>query len=137
MRSIAACLAGVLLLSSAAVFFAPRTAMAHHSLAVYDEDQILEVSGAVAAFEWINPHIRMHLRADGTEEELMFEGGDIGRLTRLGWREDAFHPGDVVTVSYNPFRSGKSGGHFLEITDASGEIYSLVRFRRAGTEASP
>jgi hypothetical protein len=129
MRAAAACLAAVLL--------APPAVMAHHSLAVYDDGQVLEISGEVAQFEWVNPHIRIHVVAGDGTEAVTFEGGDIGRLTRLGWREDAFHAGDAVTVSYNPFRSGAPGGHFLEITDAKGEIYSLVRFRRAGTEAAP
>ncbi|MEY4879096.1 MAG: hypothetical protein RJB62_565 [Pseudomonadota bacterium] len=113
-------------------------ASAHHSLAAYDDGVVQTVTGTVALFEWINPHIRIHIRAEGSAGEstaLVFEGGDIGRLTRLGWRADVFHAGEMVSVSYNPFRNGAPGGHFLEITDADGEIYSLIRFRRSEAPA--
>jgi hypothetical protein len=119
----------------AAIFapvLAPAPAAAHHSLTVYDSAVVETLSGTVVEFDWSNPHVHIRISppdAGSHNQPLEFEGGDVGRLTRLGWHGDAFAAGEEVTVTYNPMRDGSGGGHFLEITNSKGEAYSLIRFR--------
>ena len=120
--------------------FAGSAAVAHHALRAYDANTALTVTGTVSQYEWRNPHIQIYLSAPHlgeNEEELIFEGTNIGHAERLGWSADSFRSGDPISISYNPFLDGRPGGHLIEITTGDGETYSLIRFsdRRAPTPA--
>lgn len=110
-------------------------AHAHHSLAGYNSEINEEVVGTVLAYEWRNPHVIIRLRpaesASVDEEEMIFEGGDINRLMRLGWQSDSLGLGDIVLVTYNPARGDRARGHLVQVETARGETLSLIRFRRA------
>src|SRR2546428_12778565 len=92
----AVCAAGVLLLSSVAVF-------AHHAFqAEYDATKPVKVTGVVKKVEWTNPHIWFYV--DGKDEVSGrsgvwgFSGGAPGLLQRRGIARDAMKPGDTVKV---------------------------------------
>ena len=107
-------------------------ALAHHSLLGYDSETLLTIKGEVSRYEWRNPHITIYLgeaESGGNETELFFEGANTGRAQRLGWSDESFSSGDTISISYNPFLSGRSGGHLVEVTTDEGEVYSLIRFR--------
>jgi len=111
---------------------------AHHSLAIYDEAVTATVTGIVTEYEWRNPHVLLHIRTDDmsdADSALVFEGGDIGRLSRLGWDGSAIKAGERAIVTYNPRRGRASGGHLIEVTTEQGEIFSLLRFRSAAETA--
>ena len=136
MRSIlATCYASFL---CAALLLLVSTAEAHHSLNAYDSTTVRELTATVTAYEWRNPHVRIHLRAAGTADDqdaLIFEGANTAYAVRLGWGANSFRTGDTITAAYNPFLNGRPGGHLIEITTADGEVYSLIRFRARSTRS--
>jgi hypothetical protein len=98
-----------------------RAALAHHSFAMYDSQQLLTVTGTVKAFQWSNPHVVLWLidgpNKDGTSELWTLElPTSPGVLTRLGWNEHSLQAGDRVIVEFNPLRNREHGGSFKKAT---------------------
>jgi hypothetical protein len=86
----------------------PSPAGAHHSLAKFDGNQVIEIEGTVTAFRWINPHAS--LRIDGTAEGDAPDGSWVVEMSPpnvlmgQGWTRDSLATGDKVTVFVNPPR---------------------------------
>src|SRR5437667_11473738 len=91
----AVCAAGVLLLSSVAVF-------AHHAFqAEYDATKPVKVTGVVKKVEWTNPHIWFYVDVKDDSGKITtwgFSGGPPGMLMRRGITRDVLKPGDTVKV---------------------------------------
>jgi Family of unknown function (DUF6152) len=96
------------------VMLASSTAWAHHSAAAtYDASQSIAITGTVSAFAWRNPH--SHLYVCVTEgpfkgKEYVIELSSPVVLEEAGWSRTSFKPGDRVTVSVNPSRTGAAIG---------------------------
>ena len=97
-------------------------ASAHHSFAMFDANKSASVSGTVKEFEWINPHVWVHLVTDesGKPVTWSFEAGSTGQLTVSGWKPDTLKPGDRITLRFHPLKDGSFGGQLLEVTLADG-----------------
>src|SRR5437667_10583923 len=91
----AVCAAGVLLLSSVAVF-------AHHaSQAEYDATKTVKVTGVVKKVEWTNPHIWFYVDVKDDSGKITtwgFLGGSPGMLMRRRITRDVMKTGDKVKV---------------------------------------
>jgi hypothetical protein len=92
-------------------------ALAHHSsVAEYDPNQPVKVTGVVTRVDWKNPHIWFFVDVKdekGTVTNWGFSGAPPGLLQRRGVRRDAMKPGDVVVVEGFRARDGSpnaSGG---------------------------
>jgi hypothetical protein len=113
----------LLLLSSSLVV--PLELHAHHSPAMFDFSKELSLTGTVRLFQWTNPHSYIQLVVkgdDGTEQEWSLEMGANVYLYNLGWRPSTVKPGDTITVSVVPLRSGKQGaGLLVRATTADGK----------------
>ena len=87
----------------------PERGDAHHSTAMYDPDELLDVSGIVARVEWTGPHAFIFVTAadgpDGTVE-WGIELDPPVLLERLGWRESTVEAGDSITFTGAPAKSG-------------------------------
>ena len=98
-----------LFVSVAALLAAPA-AWGHHNFAAhYRQDEMIEISGVVREFRFVNPHVRVYLEVatDGGETETWMAEGDASvALRRSGWTEDQLMPGDRITIVGNPARSG-------------------------------
>lgn len=97
---------------------------AHHSNAMFDKSQVVEVTATVREFQWTNPHvwIQVYIRNDGAdEEEWSIEGGGPNSLFRSGWRPDSFEAGDVVTIRMYPMRDGSKAALFVGAKLADGK----------------
>jgi hypothetical protein len=117
---IAALLAG---LAAAAALTGPVSA--HHSHAMFDGSKKLTLVGTVKEFRWTNPHIRLQLMvpdASGRMVEWSLEGATTVQLQRRGWRRNSLVPGEKVTVTTNPLRSGEPGGALGTVTKADGTV---------------
>jgi hypothetical protein len=104
----------LLLLSS--VLLLPHELHAHHSPAMFDFSKELSLTGTVRLFQWTNPHSYIQLVVkgdDGTEQEWSLEMGANVYLYNLGWRPSTVKPGDTITVSVVPLRSGRQGAGLL------------------------
>jgi hypothetical protein len=100
-------------------------ARAHHSFAMFDRSRTQTIAGTVKEFELINPHgwLRVMVSdANGVQSEWPLEMGGAGQLERVGWTQDAVHPGDKVTVQLHPLRDGSYGGQLIAVTLPNGKV---------------
>jgi len=101
-------------LLASAVFVAPNGAvMAHHSSAMFDQGNPIELEGSVQEFKFISPHAFIILQVtdrDGAATVWNLEGGAAGALARTGWTNTSLKPGDKIKLTVEPLRSGAPGG---------------------------
>lgn len=114
-------LAGALALAATAAV----PAQAHHSMAMFDSARKVTIEGTVKEFQWTNPHSYIQLMApeNGGAKvvEWSFELGAPMYLYARGWRPKTLKPGDKITVTYYPLRSGQAGGMVVDIVTADGK----------------
>ena len=104
-----------------AVFTAP--ALAHHSTAIYDSDNPVELRGTVVEWKFTNPHCLIRLEvADGRGSPTVWtlEGGNTAGLFRQGWTPLTLEPGDKLVITVRPLRSGAPGGNYSNVRWADG-----------------
>ena len=77
-------------------------AAAHHAFpAEFDANRPVLLKGKIVKIEWVNPHTWIHVeivKADGTKEVWMVEGGSPNSLLRRGANKDTFPVGTEVVV---------------------------------------
>ena len=98
--------AGALLATSGAV-------LGHHSFAMFDQQNPIEVVGTVTEFRYSSPHIYIYLDVkgqDGAGTVWLLEGGSPSLLLRDGWTGSSIKPGDELRMTIDPLRSGAPGG---------------------------
>jgi hypothetical protein len=98
---------------------------AHHAPAIFDQTKTIVVEGTVTDFEWANPHswIRMDVTSeDGSVTNWSIEMNPPTYLVRGGWRSTTLKPGDQVSVTANPLRSGEPAGKYVAITLPDGRV---------------
>jgi hypothetical protein len=84
-----------------------QPAAAHHSLAEYDDDAVVEAVGTVVDVLWRNPHVRLSVSTedfDGDPQVWELEGMGVMRLDRAGIRRDLVGVGTTVRFAGNPSR---------------------------------
>jgi len=99
-------------------------AAAHHSMAMFDQQQEVTLTGSVKQFQWTNPHsyIQLVVRDDkGRPVEWSLELGAPMYLYAKGWRPKTLKPGDQLVVKIYPLRSGQPGGAVVDVTTANGK----------------
>lgn len=110
-------------------------AQAHHSIAgVYDTNQQVTIQGAVAEFQFINPHpyVTIGVRQDSGElQQWKLEMDNRSELVEAGMTKETLKPGDQVVVRGNPLKAkGKVKGRVLYIRKlerpADGFVYEQV-----------
>ncbi len=112
-------LAGALALSLGA-----DAAQAHHSMAMFDQQKTLKLTGTVSAFQWTNPHCYIQLMvkdAAGKDVEWSLEMGAPMYLYAAGWRPSTLKAGSAITVTVNPLKDGKPGAVVVTATFADGK----------------
>lgn len=101
--------------------------LAHHSFAMFDAAQTVELSGTVKEMQWTNPHIWLQVMvADDAGEmvEWSLQMSSPGTMARQGWKPTTVVPGDEVTVTLHPLRDGTAAGEFLTIKLPDGSVMS-------------
>lgn len=90
-------------------------ASAHHSTAIYDNENPVQLTGTVKEWRFTNPHclIVLEVAGDAGETEVWtLEGSNTSLLIRRGWTPLTLEPGDRITVTVRPLRSGVTGGNY-------------------------
>jgi hypothetical protein len=94
----------------------PALAAAHHSTAIYDSENPIELSGTVVEWQFVNPHVFIVLEvadaATGEKKVWNLEGGNTAGLFRRGWTPSTLKPGDKIMLTVRPLRSGAPGGNY-------------------------
>ena len=83
---------------------------AHHSMAMYDMQKNITVTGVVARIELKNPHSVFYITVtdkDGKQVEWMLESQPLATLTTYGWSASTMKVGDKVAAVGSPARNGK------------------------------
>lgn len=85
---------------------------AHHSTSMYDMENPVTITGTVKRFEWTNPHayIIMTVRDEVTKKDVEWavEMMSLNHLKSYGWMHTTVKPGDVITCTGGPARSGQT-----------------------------
>ena len=92
---------------------ASSDAFAHHSFAMFDQENSIDLEGIVQEFKYTNPHSYLLLEVrgdDGSAVVWTLEGQAPSILSRDGWSKESLRPGDHVLVTIDPLRSGAPGG---------------------------
>jgi hypothetical protein len=101
------------LLASGAFIASSGTPMAHHSFAMFDQENPIELVGTVQEFKYTNPHSYLLLEVkgpDGSTTVWNLEGRAPSLMARDGWTSGTLQPGDEIILTINPLRSGAPGG---------------------------
>ena len=109
---------------------------AHHSGAGVDRTRTVTVTGVVKDFRWTNPHSWIDLEVAGSAGAPTLWSIEMNPppfLIRAGWKSTTLKPGDTVSVTLNPIRTGEPGGIFVSVTLADGRVLG----GRAGGAAAP
>ena len=110
-KTLAACIALTGLISGAA--------FAHHSTrGIYHDDQVVEKTGVVKAWRFINPHpyltIDVEENGEVHEYDVSYGGSAVVHLQRRGYTENTFTPGETIIVSGHPARAPGVYGLLVE-----------------------
>ena len=111
-------------------FGAALTASAHHSFAMFDNENQIKLQGKVTNFQWTNPHVYIELDAenvyseDKTVKSWTVECANPGILNRIGWKFNMLKAGDEVTIIVAPLRSGEPGALLKQVTLPDGRVFA-------------
>jgi hypothetical protein len=137
MRIVALVATGITVTAASAV------AVAHHSTAAFDDQQVVKIEGTITQFRWINPHasIKLEGEAEGGPDGLWtIEMTAPNVLINQGWTRTALKPGDKVVMYANPLRNaitlrdGSQGGLYVGVVLADGSTLGRTDGKGAGTE---
>jgi Family of unknown function (DUF6152) len=118
---------GLTALSASAVYLSTiGVVIAHHSFAMFDQENPIELEGTVQEFKYTSPHTFIILvvkSKDGESTVWNLEGGAPSNLVRDGWSSTTLKPGDEIRLTIEPLRSGAPGGSWnaTKIRFKSGE----------------
>ncbi len=108
---------------------AGASVQAHHSTAsVYDPSQEGEITGKLAALQFVNPHGSITVTVtndDGTTTDWVFTTGSATALARRGITKvgpNALEIGEELTVTFQPARNGAPLGGLRSVTRADGTV---------------
>ena len=93
------------------------SAFAHHGAGLsFDMSKQLTVTGVVTKFNWANPHSQLYFDVTGADgsavDHWVAEMSSPGVLMRTGdWVRNTLKPGDKVTVTMHPSKSGTTVGY--------------------------
>ena len=117
-------IAGILL--AAAWLAASAPAAGHHGAASFDTEKTLTLKGTVTEWLWANPHCFLKIDAKddtGMVRNWNLELGNPTDSTIAGYRRTLFKPGDVVTVTVTPVKSGAPVGRLRTVELADGRKF--------------
>ncbi len=83
---------------------------AHHGVALYDVSQMINVTGTVTDFQFVNPHVRIFFDVTGEDGTVVGWSADLTTPIRLravdGWNRDTLKPGNQISITGSPATDG-------------------------------
>jgi hypothetical protein len=88
---------------------------AHHSFAMFDQENPIELVGTVQQFQFTSPHTFIRLEVKTGDETVVWnlEGQAPGPLARDGFSAKSLPPGTELRMTIDPLRSGAPGGAWV------------------------
>jgi len=117
------------LIAGLALLLAALPVVAHHSFTMFDNSKQIVITGVIKEFQWTNPHTWTWIEVtndQGVTETWGIEGMSPNFLGRRGWTKESLKPGDKVSITIFPLKSGEKGGTFLRCKFADG--HEMVMF---------
>ena len=104
---------------------------AHHGTnAEYDGGHPITFKATVTEFAWINPHVQIYFDVKDAKGHVVHwgcESDSPGRLVRQGWTRDVVKPGDQVTITIEPARSGARVGALRTLVLSDGRVFGAFQ----------
>jgi hypothetical protein len=97
---------------------------ARHGTAIYDTTKSVIVRGSVTQFQFINPHVTIAMDVKDDKGSVVNWQGALtspNRSTRTGWTKDSVKPGDVISISGFPAKSGAPEFWIQKVALANGQ----------------
>ena len=98
--------------------------LAHHGYIQYDTDKKVTLKGTVTRWLWSNPHCLLQLDVtddSGHVAHWIAETENPSTLTRVGWTEKSLKPGDQITLTALPVKTGNPVGRIIEVVLSNGQ----------------
>jgi hypothetical protein len=105
------------------VLWAAMPTRAHHSGAMFDMQHLITLKGVVTRVEWTNPHAFFYLNVkdeNGAVQEWAIEINSPNFLKHNGWTSSTVNPGDTITCTGAPAKTGARFMHGTMVELASG-----------------
>jgi hypothetical protein len=99
------------------------SALAHHSGAMFDMQHLITLKGVVTRVEWTNPHAFFYLDVKdekGVVDTWTVEINSPNFLKHNGWTSSTVNPGDTITCTGAPAKTGAKFMHGTMVELASG-----------------
>ena len=114
-----------------ALFFIILPVAAHHSAAMYDQQQDIRLEGIVTQFDWTDPHAYIRVETENEDSEStvwLIEGRPPSAMSKLGWSRDSLAIGERVTVAANPGRNAnRKIALGLTVMKEDGTLLNILR----------
>jgi hypothetical protein len=106
----------IFLTTAVALLVLTGVAAAHHGSAIFDATREVTLTGRVAEFRFVNPHVIVFINvsdsATGKTEKWLGETFSAARLIEFGWNKNTLKPGQRIALTGYP---AKAGMHWMAI----------------------
>ena len=113
--------------------------LAHHGTGVaYEEDKWLTLKGTVTEWIWSNPHCGILFDVTDEQGNVVHWGAELGnphQLSAAGFNKDVMKPGDKVTITGHPSRSGAPRVQFDHVVLPDGRTLNMGGVKGNGEKA--
>jgi len=109
---------------AAGLFVLSGSLVAHHGSASFDTEKELTLKGTVTEWLWANPHCFLKIDVkdeSGTVRNWNLEMGNPTDMSVRGFGRRTFKPGDEVTVTLQPVKSGQPVGRIRTVILPNGQ----------------
>lgn len=116
-----------IILLASLVALGTGVAEAHHSYSAFNMDGEKVITGTVKKFDWTNPHSWIWIdvpNEQGGVDTWGIEGMSPNYLSRRGWNRSTLKPGDKISITIHPLKTGEHGGSFVSAKRPNGEVLS-------------
>lgn len=103
----------------------PGAVFAHHGVSAYEMTEVRTLEGAVARWDFGQPHTWLALEVDGMEWQI--EGAPPRWMSGQGFTPASLAQGERVTVTYHPHRRTPAAGILMEVRRADGTVLKVNR----------
>ena len=96
---------------------------AHHGAASFDTGKKVTLKGTVKEWIYSNPHCLLTMDVKGEDGKVVEWVAETQAPTVMypaGYRKNSFKPGDEVTVTIEPVKSGRPVGRIVSAVTADG-----------------